>query len=96
MDTRLRYGYGVVLLGLGNVAVGATQWAVGDQTIVVIAMELVIGALLFGFGYGVVTDPDRIDPEQISPRVLAVVGYVGIALGAAMLAWSALVVVNAL
>ncbi|CCQ33469.1 hypothetical protein HLRTI_000329 [Halorhabdus tiamatea SARL4B] len=96
MDTRLRYGYGVVLLGLGNVAVGATQLAVGGQTTVVIAMELVIGALLFGFGYGVVSDPDRIDPEQLSPWVITAVGYVGITLGVAMLAWSALVVVNAL
>jgi len=96
MDTRLRYGLGVVALGAGNVAVGATQWAFGDQSMSVIAMELVIGVFLFGFGYAVVDDPGRIDPEQISPRVLAVVGYVGIALGAAMLAWSALVVVSAL
>jgi len=96
METRLRYGYGVVLLGLGNVAVGATQLAFGGQSTIVIAMEAIVGILLLGFGYGVVTDPERIDPEQISPRVLGVVGYVGIMMGGAMLAWSALVVVNAL
>ena len=96
MDTSLRYGVGVVLLGLGNVAVGVTQLAFGGQTTVVIAMELVVGALLFGFGYAVLNNPDRIDPEQVSPRVLAVVGYVGIALGVGMLVWSALVVVNAI
>lgn len=96
MDTRLRYGYGVLLLGLGNVAFGASQWAVGDQTTAVIAMEVVIGALLFGFGYRVVSNPDRVDPEEVSPRVASVVGYTGITLGAAMLAWSALVIVSAL
>ncbi|WEL18923.1 MULTISPECIES: hypothetical protein [unclassified Halorhabdus] len=96
METRLRYGYGVVMLGLGNIAVGATQVAFGGQSTIMIGIHAVIGVLLIGFGYGVVNDPDRIDPEQLSPRILAAVGYVGIAMGAAMLVWSALVVVNAL
>jgi len=44
METRLRYGYGVVLLGLGNVAVGATQLAFGGQSTIVIAMEAIAGS----------------------------------------------------
>lgn len=96
MDTRLRYGVGVVVLGLGNVAVGLTQWAFGGQSTMVVAIEFVVGALLFGFGYAVVNDPDRVDTDEMSPRVLAFVGYVGITLGAGMLVWSALVAASAL
>ncbi|WP_135664553.1 hypothetical protein [Halorhabdus rudnickae] len=96
MDTRLRYGLGVLVLGLGNLAVGVSQFAVGDQPTLTVVLELGVGILLTGFGAAVVDNPDRIDLDQISTRVLQAVGWVGIVLGGLMMVWSAVVVVGAL
>jgi len=93
MDTRLRYGLGVTVLGLGNLTVGLAQLLVGTQPMLTVGLELAIGTLLSAFGLAVVSDPDRVDPERISPRVLTAVGWIGLVLGAIMVGWSILTVV---
>lgn len=96
MDTRLRYGLGVLMLGLGNLAVGIAQLAAGGQATLTVALELFVGVLLAGFGAAVVDDPDRIDPDRISARVMTAIGWIGIVLGGGMLIWSVVVLVGAL
>ncbi|WP_136688879.1 hypothetical protein [Halorhabdus amylolytica] len=96
MDTRLRYGLGVLMLGLGNLTVGITQFVVGDQSTLIVVLELVVGVLLIGFGAAVVNNPDRLDADQISTRLFQAIGWIGIVLGGLMLVWSAIVVVGAL
>lgn len=96
MDTRIRYGLGVFVLGIGNLAYGLALLTVGDQSTLFVALEIVLGLVMGGFGALVLTDPDRIDPEEISPRIMAVVGWVGIALGIGLLAYTAVLVVTSL
>jgi hypothetical protein len=96
MDDRFRYGLGVLMLGLGNLSLGISQQLFGDQPIVTIVLEIGIGVVLTLFGGLVVDSPERIDPEQLSPRILKIVGWVGIVLGIGMLVWAATLVVTSL
>ncbi|MFB6202572.1 MAG: hypothetical protein ABEI98_11265 [Halorhabdus sp.] len=88
MDSRFRYGLGVLLLGMGNVAVGFAGMVVDGQSTVSIGIELLIGVLLSLYGGAVISDPERVDPEQLSPRLMRAIGWVGIVLGAGMLVWT--------
>ncbi|QGN07815.1 hypothetical protein Hrd1104_11215 [Halorhabdus sp. CBA1104] len=96
MNDRFRYGLGVLMLGLGNLSLGVSQQLFGEQPTVTIVLEVGVGAVLTVFGGLVVNNPERIDPDQLSPRVLKIVGWLGIVLGIGMVAWAATLVVTSL
>lgn len=94
MDTRFRYGLGVLILGFGNVAYGIAEFTSGSQSMLFVALEVIIGILLAGFGIAILDEPDRIDPEKISPLQQKIVGWGGILLGIGLFVGAALLLVT--